>query len=224
MRLRIVATAFLLGVLGTAWAASEVVVEDWKDHALGSRGIPKGWKAMGWGKPNYDLFTIAGEGSTRSLHLLSRADSTTIAKELGGRVDLKQTPILEWSWKVVALPRGGDARRAATDDEAGQIYVIWRRFPEMVRSRIIGYLWDTSAPVGEIVKSQKTGTVTYVIVRSGPSELGRWLTEQRNVADDFRKIYGEAPDNPDAVAVAIDSDDTRSSAEAYIGPILFRAP
>jgi hypothetical protein len=219
-----VAAAFVLGVLGMAWAASEVVIEDWKEHALEAKGIPKGWKAMSWGKPDYDLFSISGDGPARALRLLSRGQSSTIAREIGGLVDLKQTPVLQWSWKVVVLPSGGDARRAATDDEAGQVYVIWRRFPEMVRSRIIGYLWDTTAPAGEIVKSQKTGTVTYVIVRSGPADLGRWLTEQRNVVEDYRKIYGEAPDPPDAVAVAIDSDDTKSSAEAYIGPILFRAP
>ena len=60
--------------------------------------------------------------------------------------------------------------------------------------------------------------------RCADIDLGRWLTEQRNVVDDFRRIYGEAPDNPDAIAVAIDSDDTRSTAEAFMGPILFRAP
>jgi hypothetical protein len=94
----------------------------------------------------------------------------------------------------------------------------------MLRSRIIGYVWDTTAPPGEFVKSQKTGTVTYVIVRSGSADLGRWIPERRNVVDDFQRIYGEAPDNPNAIAVAIDSDDTRSQAESYMGPIAFRSP
>jgi Protein of unknown function (DUF3047) len=122
------------------------------------------------------------------------------------------------------LPKGGDARRSATDDEAGQIYVVWRRFPEALRSRLIGYIWDTTAPAGDFVKSQKTGTVTYVVVRSGPAALGKWITEQRNVVDDYTRIYGESPDNPDAIAVGIDSDDTKSQAESYMGAILFRSP
>ena len=148
------------------------MIENWKEHPVGSRGIPKGWKEQSWGRPNYDLFSIAEDGS-RALHLKSRGDSSSIAKEITGTVNLKVTPILEWSWKMVELPRGGDSRRAATDDQAGQLYVIWRRFPEMLRSRVIGYIWDTTAPAGEIVKSQKTGTVTYVIVRSGPAEVGQ---------------------------------------------------
>jgi hypothetical protein len=153
----------------------------------------------------------------------SRGDSSSIAKDITGTVNLKQTPILQWSWMMVELPRGGDSRRAATDDQAGQLYVVWRRFPELLRSRIIGYVWDSTAPAGEIVKSQKTATVTYVIVRSGPADLGRWITEQRNVVEDFTKIYGEPPDNPTAIAVGIDSDDTKSQSESYMGPILFRS-
>ena len=125
----------------------------------------------------------------------------------------------------MTLPARGDCRRKTADDQAVQIYVAFPRFPTAVRSRIIGYVWDTTAPVGTIVKSESSGLVTYVVVRSGATELGRWLTETRNVYDDFKRIYGEAPtESVGAVSVAIDSNDTRSSAESYIGTILFRKP
>ena len=78
--------------------------------------------------------------------------------------------------------------------------------------------------MGSIFKSEKTGTVTYLVVESGPAKLGQWITEHRNVAEDFKKIYGEDPDDPGAVSISIDSDDTKSSAEAFIGTILFRKP
>ena len=122
---------------------------------------------------------------------------------------------------MVTLPTGGDCRHSDTDDEAAQIYVAWPRFPEALRSRIIGYVWDTSAPAGTVVRSEKTSTVTYVVVRSGPAQLGRWLTERRNVVEDFKRIYGEAPVSPGAVSVSIDSNDTRSAAESYVGAIAF---
>ena len=102
--------------------------------------------------------------------------------------------------------------------------MVWPRFPEAVRSRIIGYVWDTTAPVGTIVKSEKTGTVTYVVLRSGTAELGKWITERRNVAEDFRKIYGEDPEHPGAVSISIDSNDTNSVAESFMGAIVFKKP
>lgn len=214
-------TVVLVGV--AAWAADVVAVADWSKYPVGTKGIPPGWKGGNWGNPRYD-FDIVDVDGQRVLHLRSEGDSSTIAREIKGTVDLKQTPVLEWRWKVTKLPRGADARKSATDDEAGQVYVTWPRMPEALRSRIIGYIWDTSAPVGSIIKSEKTGTVRYVVVQSGPGKLGQWITERRHVVEDYRKIYGEEPENPGALSITIDSDDTSSSAEAFVGTILFRKP
>ena len=218
---RLATLAAVLGLAAVAWAADLVVVEDWRQPKLGARGIPAGWQGQSWGSPKYE-FTVVDNDGHRVLHLRSQGEGSTISKDIKGKVDLKQTPILEWSWKVVVLPKGGDSRRKATDDQAAQVYVAWPRFPEAVRSRIIGYVWDTTAPAGLVAPSEKTGTVTYIIVRSGTADLGRWVTERRNVVEDFKKIYGEAPDHPGAVSIAIDSNDTNSLAESFMGPIVFK--
>jgi len=42
----------------------------------------------------------------------------------------------------------------------------------------------------------------------------------RRASRDFKRIYDDE-DDPSGLAVSIDSDDSRSSAEAYIGRILF---
>ena len=215
--------AVACAVVATAWAADRVVVEDWRSYPLGTRGIAGDWKEQTWGKPAYDLEIVSDNGQP-VLHLRSKGDSSTISRDLKASVDLNETPILEWRWKVITLPTGGNVCQKSTDDEAAQVYVAWLRSPEAVRSRIIGYVWDSTAPAGTICTSQKTATVTYVVVRSGSAELGKWITERRNVVEDFRKIYGEAPDKPSALSLAIDSDDTRSSAESFIGPTVFTRP
>jgi len=157
------------------------------------------------------------------LRLRSEDDSSTISKEI--KVDVKQHPVLHWRWKAVTLPKGGDARRKETDDEAAQLYVTFPRFPSAVRSRIIGYIWDTTAPAGSIFPSQKVGTVTFVVVRSGESDLGKWHTETRNVLEDYKKIYGEEPgESVGGIALSINSQNTHSRAESYFGEILFKKP
>ena len=199
-------------------------MEDWAAIPAGTRGIPPGWSRQDWGSPKYD-FTVIEQDGQRVLHLKSAGDSSNINKDIRGKVRLAETPILEWTWKVTALPKGADARHGATDDEAAQVYVVWPRVPQAIRSQIIGYIWDTTAPAGSVFKSQRTGTVTYVVMRSGPDGLGKWFTESRNVCDDYQKIYGEALTQPlGAVSVAIDSNDTKSSAESYVGEILFKKP
>ena len=210
-------------VVATAWAGDRVVVEDWRSYPLGTRGIPGDWKGQTWGQPAYDL-EIVTDNDQPVLRLRGKGETSTISRDIRDWVDLDETPILEWSWKVTRLPSGGNACQKSTDDQAAQVYVAWLRAPESVRSRIIGYVWDSTAPAGTICKSQKTSTVTYVVVRSGSAELGKWITERRNLVEDFRRIYGETPDKPNALALSIDSDDTRSSAESFIGPIAFARP
>jgi hypothetical protein len=82
-------------------------------------------------------------------------------------------------------------------------------------------VWDTSAPAQTIERSRKTGTVHFFVLRSGPAELNQWLTERRNVYEDYRKVFGEDPEDPRAIALSIDTNDTRSVAEALIGRITF---
>ena len=224
MRQGVLLAVLIAGLTALAGAATVVVIEDWSSQPRGVRGIPAGWQGQSWGHPTYDM-TIETDGGHHALHLKSRDDGSTISRAIKGKVDLKQTPILEWRWKAVVLPKGGDSRKKELDDEAAQIYVAWERFPKQVRSRVIGYVWDSTAPIGTITKGEKSViAIHYVVVRSGPEELGKWLTERRSVRDDFKKIYGEEPDDPDAISIGIDSNDTHSTAESSIGSILFRAP
>jgi hypothetical protein len=61
-------------------------------------------------------------------------------------------------------------------------------------------------------------------VRSGTKDLNHWITETRNVYEDYKRIYNEEPGQLGAISIAVDSNDTKSSAESYIGKILFRKP
>ena len=201
-------------------AAEGLHVEDWSEQAVGAKGVPLGWtkyETMG-GRPAYDFMVVEDEGR-RALLLKSRNEHSTIAKEI--TVNLRATPMLEWTWKVVKLPTGADIRAKETSDLTAHIYVIWPRFPAMIRARLIGYVWDSTAPAQTVEKSRKTGTVHFFVLRSGPVQLNQWLTERRNVYEDYRRVFGEDPEDPRAIALSIDTNDTRSTAEALIGRISF---
>ena len=223
MRLRIATTLAVLVLVPLAWAAGDVVVEDWSKVPVGTKGIPPGWKGQQWGSPAYD-FTVVEDGGKKVLHLKSAHEGSTISKEVKGKIDLRETPVLEWTWKMAVLPKGGNSCVKATDDQAGQVFVMWPRFPEQVRSRIIGYVWDTTQPAGTSCKSEKSSMIHYIVVRSGPAEVGKWITERRNVREDFKKVYGEEPEAPGVVSISIDSNDTHSVSESFMGGIMFKKP
>jgi hypothetical protein len=217
----LIAWGVATGRADTSRAAGEPV-ESWREQPVGAHGIPGGWRAYETigGHPAYD-FTVVEADGVRALRLRSHDEHSTIAHRL--TVNLKATPVLEWTWQAVRLPAGADIRKRETSDLTGHLFVIWPRTPAFLRSRLLGYVWDATLPANATQKSQKTGLVTFVVVRSGPAAPGTWLTERRNVAADYRRIYGEEPDNPEVIALSIDTNDTRSSAEALIGPITFRA-
>ena len=197
-------------------------VEDWREVPVGAKGVPPGWRPYETplGHPAYD-FAIVDDAGRRALRMKSASEHSTIAKE--ATISLTATPVLRWEWKVVTFPDGADLREKKTSDATGHIFVLWPRVPAMFRSRLIGYVWDPALPVGTIVKSRKTGTVTFVVARSGPERRGQWVTDERNVAEDYRRVYGEDPEDPKGIALSIDTNDTRSSAEALFGRITFVA-
>ena len=202
-----------------AWAAgAPVLVEDWRAAVIGSRGVPPGWQKYETpaGHPAYD-FTVVEDAGRRALHMKSAGEHSTIAKEV--QADLTATPILAWQWRVLGLPQGADLRNRATSDAAGHVFAVWPRFPTFVRSRLIGYVWDPALPIGTVIPSRKTGAVTFIVARRGEAGLGQWLDERRNVADDYRLVFGEAPPPLPAVALSIDTNDTRAPTEAMFARI-----
>ena len=231
MRARVIdRRALLLGGLAAlamtrrAYAAAPgKVVEDWRGAPAGAHGVPPGWRpyATIGGNPVYD-FTVVEDEARRALRMRSVNEHSTIARDV--TIKLAETPILEWSWKVTRLPAGADLRRKETSDTTGHIFLVWPRFPAMVRSRVIGYVWDEHLAPGTVETSRKTGLVTFIVVRSGTVELGRWFTERRNVAEDYRRVFRESPVDPQAIALSIDTNDTRAPAETTFGAIRLLSP
>ena len=203
-----------------ALGGAAVLVEDWSAPPLGLHGVPPGWRSYETpgGHPRYD-FTVVEDSGRRALELKSENEHSTIAREID--VDLGATPVLEWAWRVITQPAGADLTKRATSDASGHVFVVWPRFPAMLRSRLIGYIWDPVIPVDTIVPSPKTSLVSFVVARSGPRGLGQWSIERHDVAADYRRIYGEPAPKPGAVALSIDTNDTRASAAARFGRIAF---
>jgi hypothetical protein len=63
----------------------------------------------------------------------------------------------------------------------------------------------------------------YIVLQSGDGKLRPWITEKRNVYEDFRRLFGEEPPPAKAVLIFINSQLTRSSAECDYREIFFSA-
>jgi len=184
-------------------------------------GVPRGW----------DLREFAGKAQIEliraepGLALRLRSDQASFAVFRQLVVNLADTPVLSWAWKATRLPAGGDVRERATDDEAIQVYVVFPRWPSLAsRSHVIGYVWDTHAPVGTRLTSPKAPNVKLIVVESGPSRVGEWQQQSRNVLEDYQALFRRRPPRVGGVAVMTDADDTRGVGEALVSDLAFSPP
>src|SRR4030095_6927409 len=221
------AGASLLGAGPARAADARMPIETGSAAPVGATGVPPGWQKYETpgGHPAYD-FTVVEDAGRRALRMRSAGDHSTIAKEV--QADLTATPILAWQWRVLALPSGANLENRATSDATGHVFAVWPRFPAFARSRLIGYVWDPALPVGTVVPSRETSTVSFtlvgpsrntspvsfIVVRRGESGLGQWLDERRHVVDDYRQLFGEAATSLPVVGLSIDTNATRSATAA----------
>lgn len=183
---------------------------------VGEGGLPKGWKLKQWFGKTHRIEVVTEEGKS-AVHLASDKNSFGLYRDFD--LKAKSAPILSWKWKVTRLPEGGDVRDKKKDDQAAQVYVMFPRFPKMVNTRLVGYLWETSAPKEAKITSQKSSNTRYIVLESGKERLGEWVSERRNVYEDYKALFGEEPPDVGGITLMIDSDDTGSSAESYITDI-----
>jgi hypothetical protein len=61
-----------------------------------------------------------------------------------------------------------------------------------------------------------------IVVESGPARLNTWITEERNVYEDYKRAFGEEPPMISDVAIMTNTGNTDESAETYYGDITFK--
>jgi len=61
------------------------------------------------------------------------------------------------------------------------------------------------------------------VVESGSRNQSVWQDYERDIRADYEKAFGQPPEALMAVGIMTDSDNTRSTAQAWYGPIRLHA-
>ena len=171
------------------------------------------------------VYRLATEDGNTFIKADAYRSSIQIAKQV--QWNIYRHPVVSWKWRARSLPPGGNEEFGRTNDSAASIYVIFirRRMPLLPVNaqpiNVIKYVWSTTLPVGKSLNKlkEKLGMVIYegrfLVLRSGASQLNQWITERRNVLDDYRRLFGKnPPGNPVMIAILTDSNATNSHAAA----------
>ncbi len=156
--------------------------------------------------------------------LHARCDNSASALYLRQRIDLEQTPILEWSWAVDQVFAGTNERSKAGDDYPVRLYVVIDGGLRPWRTRAVNYVWSSHQPIGSHWPNAFTRQAMMLALRSGPaSQPGELVSEQRNVREDFLALHGQAPRHIDGLAIMTDCDNSGQPTQGWYGTIRWRA-
>ncbi len=194
-------------------AADQLVIGDFSSR-VDKSGVPADWQIKE--KSGKADFAVVKDDGVAAVRLRSANTSFSLQREVD--VNLKQYPILTWKWKVTKLPERGDVRNSNTDDQAAQLFLAFSK------TQAIVYIWDTTAPQGAMADASAPFFmhIKAVVIRSGKTGIGSWITETRNVYDDYKKLFGGEPGDIRGMRVQINSQHTGTSAESYFADIAFK--
>jgi hypothetical protein len=180
-------------------------------------GFSPGWRTN-WreqslfAKPTH--YEVVDDAGKPVLHAVSHSANAGLIREV-----VRSQPVdarLRWRWKVsAALPGNTRERQRAGDDYAARVFVVFETSIVPLRTRAINYVWATTEKTGAVFASPYTKNVGIVVLRSGDADAGQWRPESRDVLADYRSFFGEPPTRISAVAVLVDTDNTKSKAEAW---------
>jgi hypothetical protein len=202
--------------------------------------LPREWREVTSPRLDRTRYSLVADKGVTVLRAESKAAMSSMSRRV--EVDPVRFSRLRWSWKISNLIERSDMRLRSLDDFPARLYVSFdydiSRLPLLERSRlriaralhgpdvpaaVLCYVWDRQAPAETIASSPYTGRVRIIVATSGAAHVGEWVEVERNLVEDYRNAFGELPDRVNAVALATDTDNTRSEAVSHFSDVVFFA-
>jgi hypothetical protein len=241
MKLAGILALLLLTVVSVSHADSPSLLEVGKFSAASEgSALPDGWKPLTFKKiERHTVYKVVKDGDVVAVKAVSEASSSGLTREI--KINPKEYPIVQWRWKVANVLKKGDVTKKEGDDYPARIYItfeydagkvgffdkakyeatrlLYGQYPPL---GAINYIWESKAPKGTVAPNPYVERVKMIVVESGAERLNQWVSEERNIYEDYKKAFGEDPPMISGIAVMTDTDNTGETATAYYGDIVFK--
>jgi hypothetical protein len=148
--------------------------------------LPRGWVPL-WRLGQNSTFREDHAADGRRV-LACRCENDAAIVKYPLDIPIDNDTRLAWSWRVDQIPSQHPEDGTATHDYLS-IAV------EFENGQDLTYYWSAALPVGTSFRcplSWWDKYETHIVARSGASELGRWISEEKPILEDYRKAVGGA--------------------------------
>jgi hypothetical protein len=193
------------------------------------------WRPVTFPKiKEHSQYSVEYQGRESVLRAESRASASAIVYR--SPFSVYDYPWIRWKWKVENVYVKGNARTKEGDDYPLRIYVLFEYDPEKASTydkakyglakafygeypphSALNYIWASREDDGGILTSTYTSNAKMIVLQKGKKNLDRWIVEERNILDDYRKAFGTDPPAMATLGIMNDSDNTKEASVSYVG-------
>jgi hypothetical protein len=176
-----------------------------------------------------------------AMHASAASSASLVRKKI--HMSAADLGTLKFSWQAPMLIEAADMAERDTEDSVVRIILSFEgdRSKFSNKNRMLSdlslaltgeempyatlmYVWCNKRNAGEVITNPRTDRIRKMVVESGKSNLNRWLDYERDIRADFIQAFGEEPGALTGIALMTDTDNTKSQATAWYGPISFKPP
>ena len=231
-----IATAVILlgaGCGSPPAAAPDIGASPWAEQSGARAGA---WSHRSFpGKLATDFRYARLEG--RDVISVDAQESASMVRQVV-RVEPQELGAVRFSWKVPQLIAQADMALRDRDDAPVRIVLAFEgdrsRFSaadaalselvhvvtgEPMPYATLMYVWCNQREPDSVIRSPRTERVRKLVVETGARRLNQWLEYERDIRADYERVFGEPPGALVGIAIMSDSDNTKSHARAWYGPV-----
>ena len=152
-----------------------------------------------------------------------KAEANNSASGLGKeiKVNLKETPFLNITWKVEKDLPGIDEDSKKGHDYAARVFVVKKTGATPLSNRAMNYVFSSNNDVHTYHPSPFTKRSIDYVLSTTKENLNKWVTVKVNVREHFKKFHNLDLEEINGVALMSDTDNSKLKAISYYQNIYF---
>ena len=152
-----------------------------------------------------------------------RSEANNSASGLGKeiKINLKETPFLNITWKIEKDLPGINENSKKGHDYAARVFVVKKTGATPLSNRAMNYVFSSNNDVNTYHPSPFTKKSIDYVLSTTKENLNEWVTVKVNVRDHFKKFHNLDLDEINGVAIMSDTDNSKLSSIAYYQNIYF---
>ena len=155
------------------------------------------------------------------LHASANMSASALYKRI--KINLRETPFLNWSWSINSNLPALNEQTKDGDDYAARIYVLFKTGVTPWSTRALNYIWSSNAKPPEKWPNAFTNKAVMIPLRTRNDKAGKWHLEKVNVRADMQRYLDVDIKQIVGVAIMTDTDNSGNFASANYGDIYFSA-